>query len=448
VTIDQRGWDRFVDGDRDGDTWIDIGAYETPDAIMVTSSGDEDDGDYSYGDLTLREALSIAANATGDDVIEFDESTWGDTITLAQVLGELDIDSSVDILGPGAANLTIDADGNSHVFAQTAGNTSSISGLTITGGSDLYGGGIYAAGTLTLEDAVVTDNSSAHGGGIYSTGDLTLNAVTVSDNGHSNGYGGGIYNASGDLTVTDSVISGNDASDGGGIYDYSSGDLAISGTTISDNEAVVLAGGLYSYGGTAAITSSTLRGNLAGMGGGIFAANGQLDLANVTISGNTATSNPGWGGGVYNAATLLATNVTVSGNTAGSDGGGIYASGGSTTLHNTIVAGNELTGGAADDVYGTFQSASSHNLIGAIDGSSNLTGNNTQYGTTASPLDARVSSLGDFGGLTLTHALMWDSPAIDAGSNDEADDADLETDQRGRDRFANDLVDVGAFELV
>jgi hypothetical protein len=89
------------------------------------------------------------------------------------------------------------------------------------------GGGIYNQGTLTLRDSSVTDNHTvAHGGGIFngSTGTTTLRKSTVSANSVAPaGFfpdppsGGGIYNQ-GDLTLRSSTVSGNSAPTGPGIF--------------------------------------------------------------------------------------------------------------------------------------------------------------------------------------------------------------------------------------
>ena len=63
--------------------------------LVVSTAIDELDGDHSPGDLSLREALALAAARPGDDVIEFDASLHGATITLDAALGQLEIDSNV-----------------------------------------------------------------------------------------------------------------------------------------------------------------------------------------------------------------------------------------------------------------------------------------------------------------------------------------------------------------
>ena len=81
------------------------------------------------------------------DTINFDSALNGQTITLTS--GELLVDKSVTINGPGPDNLTVDGNHASRVFHVSGGVTATIAGLTITNGqasgfshSD-GGGGIY-----------------------------------------------------------------------------------------------------------------------------------------------------------------------------------------------------------------------------------------------------------------------------------------------------------------
>jgi hypothetical protein len=79
-------------------------------------------------------------------------------------------------------------------------------------------------------------------------------------------------------------------------------------------------------------------------GGGIANYGGTLTLTNSTISGNNVTGYPGQGGGVYNSGTLTLTKSTVSGNSVGFDsGGGVFNSGTATLIHST-VSGNSDSG--------------------------------------------------------------------------------------------------------
>ena len=73
---------------------------------LVSTLIDEDDGDHSPGDLSLREALGLGASEPGKDEILFAPDMAGGTITLNAGLGPLRITSDLDLLGQG---VTIDA---------------------------------------------------------------------------------------------------------------------------------------------------------------------------------------------------------------------------------------------------------------------------------------------------------------------------------------------------
>ena len=168
---------------------------------------------------------------------------------------------------------------------------------------------------------------------------------------------------------------------------------------------------------------------------------GTATLTNCTVSGNSAGSNGGGLDNEYGTATL--NECTVSGNTAVGNGGGVYTRAlGSTTVSNTIVAGNTAATGGPD-AFGTFTSQG-NNLIGETDGSSGWVSSDLT-GTIALPLDARLAPLGNYGGPTQTIWLLPGSPAINAG-NIALIPAGITTDQRGDPRIVNGMVDIGAYE--
>jgi hypothetical protein len=122
---------------------------------------------------------------------------------------------------------------------------------------------------------------------------------------------------------------------------------------------------------------------------------------------------------------------------------------GAPVLHNTLIAGNfrGATATTADDVYGSLNSGGDYNLIGDGTGMFGLTNgvNGNLVGSASAPIDPLLDSLGNYGGSTLTHALLPGSPAIDAGNNAYATDWD----QRGPGypRIVNGIIDIGAFEV-
>ena len=151
------------------------------------------------------------------------------------------------------------------------------------------------------------------------------------------------------MTISDSTVTRNTAlvSDGGGIAN--AGTLTIDGSTISGNAVLdtnpssLGDGGGIENGGTLSINDSTISSNSTdgGLGGGIDNNAGTVMLTDSTVAGNSAGS----GGGISNDpnATLTTISSTIADNLAtiaSSDGGGLYVSGGSASLYDTIVALN------------------------------------------------------------------------------------------------------------
>ncbi|WP_165230645.1 right-handed parallel beta-helix repeat-containing protein [Aquisphaera insulae] len=355
-------------------------------------------------------------------------------------------DNSADGRGGGVLNggkLTLTGCFVSDNSADNGGGVSTTRGTTVltdctvsgnTAGSQ--GGGLYAnnGGATTLTNSVVSGNSAYNGGGLFNYfGTATLTDCTVEANsaGHS---GGGLINF-GTSTLINTAVIGNLAGDWGGGMTNSSGTATWINCTVSGNSAGVV-GGALNNNSTATFTNCDLSGNSAKWGGGVFNFYGTTTLSNSTVSGNSAT----YGGGVWSAAgTATLSSCTVSGNSA-INGGGI-ANYDTTTLGNTIVAAN--TAGTGPDVSGDFSSLG-NNLIGTTDGSSGWVGSDLT-GTIATPLNPLLAPLGDYGGPTLTMALLPGSPAIDAGSNALIPDG-VTTDQRGLPRIVSGVVDIGAFE--
>jgi hypothetical protein len=194
--FDQRG----SGFDRVASSSIDIGAFELQSLnLVVDTLDDESDGDYSDGDLSLREALELANAFAGADTITFDGSLAGGEIDLS--LGELTATDGLSLIRPGVDQLTIDAQRGSRVMRLSGTSTIDMSGLTLTGGTADQGGGlrIDANVTATLTDVSIQGNtataSGAAGGGVFNNGDLTLRDSSVTGNmatNASNALGGGL----------------------------------------------------------------------------------------------------------------------------------------------------------------------------------------------------------------------------------------------------------------
>ena len=406
------------------------------------------------GSGSLRAAIDSAQDG---DTISFDVSVTG-TITLTS--GELLVNKSVTISGPGANMLAVDANHASRVLHIASGKDVTISRLTVTNGlpPDYLGGGIYNDhATLTVSSCIISGNSTINGigGGIFNDqGTLTVSSSTLS--GNSSWMGGGINNnwfggGSATVTITNSTLSGNSGTYGGAIMNED-GTLTLSNSTVSGNSTPpgpYAGGGIYNGGfsgpATLAINNSTLNGNSAPQGGGIVNdLGGTLTITNSTLSGNSAGGYPiyiynGLGGGIYNAQTLTIINSTLSGNSADDHGGGIYLTSpvgnailkiGDTILNAGSSGGNIYNDGAAA-VTSLGYNLSSDN------GGGYLTATGDQINT-----DPMLGPLQNNGGHTFTHLPASNSPAIDAG------DPTLGMDQRGPGfvRVKNGRIDIGAVE--
>jgi VCBS repeat-containing protein len=317
------------------------------------------------------------------------------------------------------------------VFAINGGVTATLQDLSVRYGYiNGQGGGIFNGGSLTLQRVSVSQNgtrdaasrtctsdfcigsSAGNGGGIYNNGTLSVEQSTISDN--TTGKGG-------DMTLpspcTEVCVAG-DGGEGAGIYNNINRTLLINNSTLSGNQT--------GLGGTC--TGSDCFSGDAGLGGGLQASIQFAHLNNVTI-----TKNRGRGGGGIN-------------HTGG-------ASGSIVTLKNTIVAGNINEAGQQNDCGssgGVGIVSEGYNLVGAGTGCpSGGTGDLTTS-------DPKLGALADDGGPTKTHALLTDSPAIDAGPPTSGDSIcpPPSTDQRGVNRPQDgngdsiSRCDIGAFELV
>ncbi|MBD2516324.1 DUF4347 domain-containing protein [Nostoc sp. FACHB-973] len=470
-STDQRG----AGFDRISDSVVDIGAYEVQSntlPIVNTDTVVTNTNDYGAG--SLRQAI-LNANATaGADTITF-AGVFTDATPdiIALTSGKLTITDDLTILGTGALNLTISGNNSSGVFEISgSGTDATIDGLKIANANDVIYGSILlnSNASLNLTNSTVSDNKGAVGG-IFNRGSLSLNNSNVSGNKGSL-LGGGIFNT-GNLSLTNSIVSGNSiyndsSAYGGGIFN--TGTLSLTGSTVSNNSATAegptfhtgpnpypsYGGGIYNS-GTVNLTNSTVSGSSAESGGGIYNS-GIFNLSNSTISGNRAYSD---GGGISNSGTLTLTNSTITNNSAedfyvrNAYGGGIFNySDGTVNVGNTIIAGNFNTNRddysqtpiLKPDVSGNFTDLG-NNLIGDNTGSTGFT-TSILVGNQANLIDPKLSPLQNNGGATFTHALIGDSPAINAGNN-ALIPADITTDQRGPgfDRISEGTVDIGALEF-
>lgn len=380
-------------------------------------------------------------------------------------------------------------------------------GLLVSLSNDIEGicGGAIKADFMhkvVLNNSTVTQNKAGSGGGIC--GSVELNNATVSHNiatskgggvalnfgeiieaNHSSivnnlsySTGGGIASTTAQVNINDSTISGNSATSGAGFSSGSSpgrrGSLdpycrqsLVQRSVISGNMATQNGGGIRET-CTLKVVDSIVENNKAVDGAGIYLhPNGHADLIGSTISTNTASGN---GGGIYGAVEAI--NSTISNNTA-QKGGGFF--GEPTFIHSTITENQaDQAAGVYISVLKTdgyifldsFQIVNSvianntgqdcmfnPNLDGVFNKKLSFEPNlNNWFGDSSCDGNASgnplIAGLADNGGLTLTHALLPDSPLMNAANISFCLNTASDQDQRGIQRFDNLFCDIGAYEVA
>ena len=350
------------------------------------------------------------------------------------------------------------------------------------------GGGVFAhldgAASLVIENSEISGNSAAEdGGGFYGIAlhdndfifptprAITISRTLVSGNTALN-RGGGIHTytfAGTETLVEDSRITNNHAYSldeqgepipgngrGGGIYAYLWNDgpdpqlpkFTISGSTVDTNNAGFEGGGVFvcvKFDGEFAAINSTVSGNRTldianGRGGGIFIArfNSSNETVDAYLNNVTVTQNISQSGGGVEMANLVDVRVRINNSIISEN----FEDDAKTTPNNLV--GRVVIAESKYNLVGSGSDVRDHvtNVATSLH-SSNLINNDT-------PL---LSTLGDHGGLTPTHALLQNSAAIDAGLNSLAenhlDSTPLTTDQRGTGfgRIYGTAVDIGAYEV-
>jgi len=380
IATDQRGTPLLPRNDGAG---VDIGSFERLifDLVVDTSS-DANNGDFSSGNLSLREALAISNINPAADTITFDAGVFNgeaadvirlrdgaliisDGVTIDTGLADVVISGDAtgdDVLvtdsfitdGQASENQgTLDDNVRAFDIIAASGELVAITGLTITGGvtSTSFDDGAGIANQdsdLSLTRVTISGNRAngfgADGGGIYTEdGSITLLESTINNN-FSGAEGGGIYTEDGAITLLESTINNNTSErSGGGIYS-NDGDIVLNQSYILDNFSESNGGGIHSRGDSFTLNDSQVNNNSTGRSGngaGIYVSGTDITLNQSVVQNNT-TGESGDGGGIFSSSGDVTLNEsTISGNQSGDDGGGIRISSGDLTANNSTISGNQ-----------------------------------------------------------------------------------------------------------
>ena len=332
--------------------------------LIVTSAGDWSPAVSDVtkcieasGPCTLRAAVTAANQLQNNPQITFSPALNGATIRLSA--GSLPVTQSMAIVGPGAAQLTIDGSlGVDNGIIAHSAPALAVSGVTLQNGTssdgwfNQHGGGAIqqTAGTLTVTGVTFTGNTSGSGndgGAIYAAGTATtISGSTFTHNIAAGGIestdGGAIYLDSGTLSVSASTFSGNHSADDGGAIAADGGPVTIDGSTFTANSAAYNGGAITVESGNLTLTSSNLTANTAQNGTAVAfrTTSATATISGSHVMGNTAT---GEGAAISVLGTLDLSNTLVENNTGAAKGGVAAATG---HLTNVTITGNSFTDGS------------------------------------------------------------------------------------------------------
>jgi hypothetical protein len=446
IAADQIGDDNYVDAPQATQSFTVAPAGTGAATFTVTSLNDSGPG-------SLRTAIFNANGAApGPNSVNF---TPGLTGTILLTSGSILISRALEIVGPGAGNLTIDGNANDRIF--TIGVTFpacpalepgpdflvSISGLRLTNGrrnvSDNSGGAIYTKRSLLLDSMIIDNNTGVtHGGGVAFWAQFPGQSVRIQNSqfldnsatellpptGSSNVRGGALSfqdlctTSNGtisdrpsvtplSLSIANSEFLGNLVQPatlgglGGAISLYSLADVTISDTRIVDNHV------------DAPNPPLTTVGYHGGAFEGILKSLRieRSEIAENTVTDATADPNVTRSGGIHlyndmvnrqgpgNAMAARIVNSTVSSNASPSTAGAMVAFGNlALELDNTTVNGNSAaptrTGGVVMSTGATFPVSASNTTPPTLKIISSILANNSGTGGDIAFNNALVPTFG------------------------------------------------------
>lgn len=229
-------------------------------------------------------------------------------------------------------------------------------------GAEVGGGAFYDEDVqATISDSKLEDNTL---GAIRAIdGSLTIVSSDFTNNSAGVGDGGAVSDTEGSLEARASTFSGNKASDGGALdlVGLAEGDglsAQLTDTVLKQNSAEASGGAIATYQVPLELSGSSLQGNHAHEGGGLFDQGGLVAAEGSRLEANTAV----YGGGLYTSSTSEYTgdvaleHSTVAKNIAEQDGGGAYIESGELEVDYSTITLNQAgrEGGGIFNALGTL----------------------------------------------------------------------------------------------
>lgn len=512
ITADLDGQARFRDNPVVGDTGngtapiVDMGAYESAlfcpsasEALYVDgdASGAGNGANWTDAFTHLEDALDLAETCTGasiwvaegvykptdnptDTAASFsvppEAKVYGGFVGSETALAQRDWKNNVTVLsgdidagenncgsGTDPCADVVDADGVTLAYTDIRG-TNSTHVLTLWGmAPDTIDSDTVLDGfTITAGQATLYSGAGLYCVGSYPGGDCspTLSNLRFMGNFADEDGGAltnlGLYGGQSSPSLTDVLFSGNHAFNGGAMFNAAreggTSNPVLMNVIFRQNFAENLAGALFNDGE-----------GMPGLPGGIS----NPSLMNVIFDGNVSAGDVGaiYSAGAWGESSPWLVNVAFSGNQALNGGAAAMKNGGISgisqpALYNVIMWGNTGNAEPGFDIYNQSASMSMHYSIveygasGIVEGGILNDPYNTGFGNRDQDpkfVDAAAGNL----------RLQGNSPAIDAGANDQTHyPIEFLTDLDGNPRIVDDpavpdsgngtapFVDIGPYEYV
>ncbi len=289
--------------------------------------------------------LVLSSNVTLEGESALETRLDGAGIATVVEVARPDLSDSIDVVLRGltiTGGTSIGGEVKATAIEASYASSLLVEDVVVEGNSGLWASvGSSMMGMATFIDVTVRNNTSSAEAGGMSVGRADLTRVVVEGN---QGTVGGIQLVSGtagDVTAdTDTVIRDNTGARSGGI-EMSTGQSWVGGQIRNNNGST--GGGIAAMGGT--LRDVVVEDNSAYVGGGLAVLFGETTVTGASISGNTAMQE---GGGVYTTSNLDIQDSTLAGNDA-SSGGGIWLRDGVLSCTNCDL-GTGPTDNTVDDV--------------------------------------------------------------------------------------------------